>query len=524
MGYRLNVLKLGKKILFNKKGLTPVLESLPQKTKTFYDLLESDELNKSIEYGKDKKIQNFIRAVREDDFTALHSIVVLKNGEKIGEHYEEPYKKGDWHATFSASKTVTALAIGILVDQKKLTVEDKIIDILHPKKYGYKPKEYQKSLTVLDLLTMNSRVNFIEAHAITNKNWLKGYMRAKLKKSGFNYNSLNSYLLSVIVKEKSGQNLSKFLEENIFTHLGIKRYFWETDEKGIEKGGWGLYLTTEDLAKLGHLVLSGGKWKGKQLVSKTFIDEMINNLRLTPKNYGKYNYGYHVWHHEDNNIYLFNGLMGQNVFILPEQDLVVAVNSGSGSVFQRAPIYGFVDRYLVKGEEYISKNEEKKENLLFGGIYEYNFKEGKKASLIPNIQAIFQNNYSREITGFKLDSERETFTLLGENQVIPISFREPKEFIYSKNGEKYVCRSTIKVNGNTVTIKVHFVETPVVKIFDITFGGVVWFTHRETPGVDLIENAKKTLFTKKSLPRKVMNLKFVKKKIGNFLQEKIEIL
>ena len=145
MGYRLKVLKLGKKILFSKKSLTPIVESLPQKTKTFYDLPESDELNKSNEYGKNKKIQDFIRAVREDDFTALHSIVVLKNGEKIGEHYEEPYKKGDWHATFSASKTVTALAIGILVDQKKLTVDDKVVEILHPKKYGYKPKEYQKT-------------------------------------------------------------------------------------------------------------------------------------------------------------------------------------------------------------------------------------------------------------------------------------------------------------------------------------------------------------------------------------------
>lgn len=525
MGYRLKVLKLGKKILFSKKSLTPIVESLPQKTKTFYDLPESDELNKSNEYGKNKKIQDFIRAVREDDFTALHSIVVLKNGEKIGEHYEEPYKKGDWHATFSASKTVTALAIGILVDQKKLTVDDKVVEILHPKKYGYKPKEYQKTLTVLDLLTMNSRVDFVEAHAITNKNWLKGYMRAKLKKSGFNYNSLNSYLLSVIVKEKSGQNLSKFLDENLFTYLGIKRYFWETDEKKIEKGGWGLYLTTEDLAKLGQLVAWDGKWKGRQLISKTFIDEMINNLRLTPKNYGKYNYGYHIWHHEDKKIYLFNGLMGQNVFILPEEDLVVAVNSGSGSVFQRAPIYGFVERYLVSGEEYISKiTGEKEESVVFGGVYEYNVEGARKVGLLPAVQAIFQNNYSKGITGFKLDTEKGEFTLLGEDQVIPISFREPREFIFSKNGEKYVCRSTIKVDGNTVTIKVHFVETPVVKIFDITFGGKIWFTHRETPGFYLIENAKKTLFIEKSKVRKILNLRLVNKKIKNFLQEKIEIL
>ncbi len=524
MSYTTNVVKLAKRIVLGKSAVRPVIDVQGGKSVLYTEKPMSERLPMA---KTDAQAERFLRAVRADALTALHSAVVVRNGEIIGEFYREPYGKEIWHVTFSACKTVTSLAIGVLWDEGVVKLTDKIVDLIDFEKLGIKVKKYQSTLTVEDLLTMNAGVSFAEAHAVANRDWLNAFMTAKGKKKGFSYNSLCSYMLSVIVKEKTGKGLSEFLDEKIFGHLGITRYFWEVDDRGYEKGGWGLYMTCEDLAKLGQLVLWGGEWKGKRLVSQEYLSEMIKRRMSTPKAIGEYDYCYHVWRHERENIVLFNGLMGQNVFVLPEQNLVVAINTGSGDIYQMTPVYKIVERIFIQDDQSdVSVEEKPREKIDFEyvksrvGENAFSLKMNKKSGFLPLNLSIFQNIYTKGITGFRFEwGDKANLVLMGDNVRIPISDGVEK-LVFQKGVERYECRVVSEWENRVLTIKVHFVETALVKVFKIEFGEKIEFLHTEKPGTELTDNIKimisgalegENVF--KRLAVKVINSKFVQRKI-----------
>src|SRR5699024_4911566 len=149
------------------------------------------------------------------------------------------------------------------------------------------PVSYRRfrSLTVRHLLTMTSGVDFDEVGAVTEEDWVKCYFESGVRfepGAEFAYNSMNSYLLSAIVRERTGQGLSQVLRPRVFVPLGFGRVHWETCPRGIEKGGWGLYLCPEDMAKIGQLLLQKGRWNGRQLVSEEFLREMTRKQVDTP--------------------------------------------------------------------------------------------------------------------------------------------------------------------------------------------------------------------------------------------------
>ena len=136
----------------------------------------------------------------------------------------------------------------------------------------------------------------------------------------FQYNSLNTYVLSAIVTKRTGETLTEYLTPRLFGPLGITKYYWETCPKGITKGGWGLFLCAEDMAKLGQLYLQRGKWNGQQLVSEYWIE--ISTARHLKTQNDTYGYGYQLWMEQRPGSFEYNGMLGQNVIIYPDMDMV----------------------------------------------------------------------------------------------------------------------------------------------------------------------------------------------------------
>ena len=198
-------------------------------------------------------------------------------------------------------------------------------------------KFHRKTITVKNLLDMTSGSEFNEAGAISGNDWVSSFLEAGTKfepGSQFEYNSMNTYMLSAIVTKVTGKSLFEFCKERIFNPMGIKRVFWESCPRKITKGGWGLFIRTEDMAKLGQLYLNKGKWNGVQIVPQKWVEESTTPQILTGRTDSTY-YGYQLWINGDRQgSYAFNGMLGQNVFIYPDINMVVVTNAGNSDIFQ----------------------------------------------------------------------------------------------------------------------------------------------------------------------------------------------
>ena len=292
-------------------------------------------------------IENFLHDLDADRTLDMHGVSIYRHGRRLVDAPFGAYDRGVWHITYSECKSITALAVGMLVDEGKLDIKERLIDIFE--RTGLS-KLTHANITVEDLLTMRSGVAMNESAAVTESEWVKCFFESAVKNPGttFHYNSINTYILSAIVTKRTGQALVEYLRTRLFTPLGIENYYWEASPEGITKAGWGLYLLPEDLAKIGQLVLNHGAWKGHQLVSAEWVEQMITKQTETPAQTGNFNYGYQTWVGRQNDSFLFNGMFGQNVIGYPETGILIVSNAGNNELFQQSRFYELVEDYFSR--------------------------------------------------------------------------------------------------------------------------------------------------------------------------------
>ena len=278
--------------------------------------------------------------------TDMHHFMALRHGKVICECNFAPYPKGMWHITHSMCKSITGMAIGMLIEEEKLKLDENIYDIF-PDHINAFSKIFRPVITVENLLTMTSGVTFNESGIVSGNDWLGSFLNASVNgKPGteFQYNSLNTYVLSAIVTKRTGETLTEYLTPRLFGPLGITKYYWETCPKGITKGGWGLFLCAEDMAKLGQLYLQKGKWNGQQLVSEYWIE--ISTARHLKTQNDTYGYGYQLWMEQRPGSFEYNGMLGQNVIIYPDMDMVLVTNAGNKEMFQDCIMLNIIRKYF----------------------------------------------------------------------------------------------------------------------------------------------------------------------------------
>ena len=278
--------------------------------------------------------------------TEMHHFMALRHGKVICECNFAPYPKGMWHITHSMCKSITGMAIGMLIEEGKLKLDENIYDIFSDQ-INALSKIFRPGITVENLLTMTSGVTFNESGIVSGNDWLGSFLNASVNgKPGteFQYNSLNTYVLSAIVTKRTGETLTEYLTPRLFGPLGITKYYWETCPKGITKGGWGLFLCAEDMAKLGQLYLQRGKWNGQQLVSEYWIE--ISTARHLKTQNDTYGYGYQLWMEQRPGSFEYNGMLGQNVIIYPDMDMVLVTNAGNKEMFQDCIMLNIIRKYF----------------------------------------------------------------------------------------------------------------------------------------------------------------------------------
>lgn len=287
----------------------------------------------------DLAMAKYLQAASEQKLN-IHSVMVLQHGKVLYEKWLNGGEAEKPHILNSVSKTFTSAAVGLAIGEGLLSLDDKLISFF-PDDLPALPSENLKKVTIRNLLTMNCGHDS-EPRRKEDDTWVKTFLSWPVEHEPgtyFCYNSMGTYMLSAIVQKVTGQKVVDYLQSRLFDPLGIEKPRWEESPQGINCGGWGLYLKTEDLAKMGQLLLQKGKWKGKQVLPKDYAIEMtrkqvpcqpswvradkVNESGLTLENSDwVQGYGYQMWRCR-HNAFRADGAGGQYIIIIPEKDAVV---------------------------------------------------------------------------------------------------------------------------------------------------------------------------------------------------------
>ena len=237
-------------------------------------------------------------------------------------------------------------AVGFAVQEGLLSVQDKVVGFFQDDELPPVEARTERllNLTVHDLLRMSSGFDNERVDRRNSDNWARDFLAIPQTwepGSRFHYNSMNSYLLSVIVSRVTGEKVNDYLQPRLFTPLAIESHEWQQSPQGYNAGGWGMYITTESLAKISLFVLQKGVWNGKRLLDAAWFDEACSpqimeyaGEDITPEEAAvKYagdqwnmGYGYQFWMDDCGGCRL-DGARGQFGIVMPDKNAVIATTA-----------------------------------------------------------------------------------------------------------------------------------------------------------------------------------------------------
>lgn len=467
-------------------------------------------------------IRRFLEELNRGGDLFMQDVMILRHGQVLcAASFDSQVLTAPKH-TFSACKSITSLAIGLLVGDGLLKLDDKVADLFDDGGSAALRRRL-KNMSVEDLLTMRSGILFSEAEALSETDWVKAVLNSSMKGepgTEFHYNSLNTYMLSAIVRRKTGKGLLDFLQERLFAPLGITDVLWEKCPLGIEKGGWGLYIRPEDIAKVGQLVLDGGQWQGRQLISSDYIRAATSAHASPPPELGDFDYGYQIWVGRKSHTFLFNGMLGQNVLGFQDSGILLVTNAGADTDYQESRYFEIVDRYF--GGNFPDSLPEDPQNAaqlqdMVASLSAYNrpvlplddraepflhkaFRadDPKAASvgLLPMALQALHNNYTSGLTSVAVSVRGQFPELIyretNANYRLPVGLGKPQISQLDINGDVFQVAASGRFTHDeeerpVFYIKLAFLETPSVRIIKLilTPEGLI-LRQTETPGVPYV--------------------------------------
>jgi CubicO group peptidase (beta-lactamase class C family) len=268
---------------------------------------------------------------------SMHSFMLVRHGHVVAEGWWKPEAPEKPHVMWSLSKSFTSTAVGLAVAEGKLDLNDPVLKFF-PDDAPAEPSANLKAMRVRDLLGMATG-HETEPQFKNSKTepWTKIFLAhpvAHKPGTHFLYDTPGTYMLSAIVQKATGQTVLDYLRPRLFEPLGIENPKWDMSPRGINFGGWGLYLRTEDIAKFGQLYLQKGQWQGKQLVPAAWVQATTTRQTSNgsnPNSDWEQGYGYLFWRCR-HGAFRGDGANGQFCVVMPEQDAVLAITANTGDM------------------------------------------------------------------------------------------------------------------------------------------------------------------------------------------------
>jgi len=436
---------------------------------------------------------DFINAANKST-SEFHSFMILRHGKVISEGWWNPYDSNLVHSLYSVSKSFTSTAIGFAVSEGKLNVNDKVVSFF-PDKLPDTVSTYLSELKIKDLLTMSTGQFPEPTDTVRNSDdWVKTFLAQPfvyIPGTKFKYSSVATYMLSAIVQKVTGEKTIDYLSSRLFKPLGISGVDWETDPDGVNVGGWGLRLHTEDLAKTGQFYLQKGKWNGKQLLPESWIEEAtskkiaeeVEDTTGAYKNDWMQGYCYQFWRCT-HNCFRADGAFGQYILVMPEKDAVVAITSESADLQGEL---NFIWQYIYPAlgdkplpENKTLNNELKKltASLALPVLGKSNI---STASAYTGKKYILEKN-DEEIDAISIKSKGDIIAVtLGSND-IPFGSdkwvygnttkKGPAILRLKSTGEKYKTAGCYRwIDNQTLELKLRYIESPHLETITLKFDG-----------------------------------------------------
>lgn len=315
-----------------------------------YDLSRGWQLSTPQKQGVSADALSAFSQAIKAEYPSIDSAIMVKNGYIIFEEYYQNSDERTYHTVYSITKSVTSFLVGIAIDQGLIAdVQQPIAELL-----GDPDPEIWRNVTIEKLLTMSAGFDNTITYRDMNTcltvtdEWhdcLADAVRAAPDTGEFLYTESGAHLLSIILTQRSGKSALDFADAHLFGPLKIEPEYWEVDAQGHNWGGSGLHLTSRDMAKIGYLLLKGGRWGQQQIVSANWLAQATQKQSDGGPPLGV-NYGYFWWLPTvaDYAAYVAFGSGGQLILVIPELDTVVVVTTDS---------YGAAPNLLPLMETYV---------------------------------------------------------------------------------------------------------------------------------------------------------------------------
>jgi CubicO group peptidase (beta-lactamase class C family) len=431
----------------------------------------------------------------EAEIDAVHSFMIVRHGYLVAQGWWAPYAAEVPHIMHSLSKSFTSTAVGMLVDAGKLSLDDRVMTFF-PDDLPVEPSQQLQAMRIRDLLTMNTGHRTAPRLRDHDRGWERAFLHGDIEfKPGihFQYNSAATYMLSAIVQKVTGQRLVDYLNSRFFEPLGISKPSWDLSPDGVNTGGWGLSVTTETIAKLGQVYLQRGLWRGRRLLSESWIDQATSKQTSNgsnPESDWEQGYGFQFWRCR-HNAYRGDGAFGQFCIVMPEHELVIAVTSGTSdmgavmNVIWETLLPGVSDSALpdnrASWEALATKLSQLKLSPVSGES-----RSPLAAELVGQTFALSTNDMGVRALRFDLKGEEHQITILtdtGAESILLGTDNYAVEQIKgdlpnAKNVGRSIGASGAWIQPNEYQAKIYFREAPASLDYTFRFedGGVEWLS------------------------------------------------
>jgi CubicO group peptidase (beta-lactamase class C family) len=279
----------------------------------------------------------FLGALEAAPDVEPHGLVVLRHGRVVAQGWWAPHAAERVHLVYSVSKSFTAAALGLAVDEGLVQLDARLVDLL-PEVGADVTDPRSRAITLRHLAAMASGHTgdtWEPAVVLDPAEPVRGFLKLPPEAepgSVFAYNQPCTYAIAAVLQRVSGQTLTEYLRPRLFEPLGIGPAAWQQHPAGRDAGFTGLHVTTDAVARLGQLHLQGGRWGGRQVLPEGWVAEATRRHVDTPSAEGadsRQGYGYQFWMSRHG--YRADGAFGQFCLVLPELDAVVAITGGSTS-------------------------------------------------------------------------------------------------------------------------------------------------------------------------------------------------
>jgi CubicO group peptidase (beta-lactamase class C family) len=268
----------------------------------------------------------------EQEGLAVHSMLVIRNGAIVTERYYSPYEQGTKHDLHSVTKSVISALVGIAIDKGFIgSVEDPVLSYFPDHIPHGDPR--RDALTLEHLLTMSSGLGQTEIlEMLQSEDAVQHVLNLEMTSQPgaiWDYNDGNYHILSAILQQATGMSALEFAQAHLCAPLDISDVTWGSDQNGITMGGWGLWMTPRDMAKIGLLYLNEGVWEGEQIVPAEWVHGSVERQFQIeePGEPWALHYGYGWWVH-DIGAFAAHGSGGQFIYVIPDLDVVVVFTGG----------------------------------------------------------------------------------------------------------------------------------------------------------------------------------------------------